>query len=155
MVLSSPQHSRHSHLKKLGAQNVCYFTSKARGKARNELSRPQPGTPIPPPPGWLISGNGIGIDAVYLQTGSYDISFGATSSGPDPGHPVAGRRDSCGTGLRCVIRAIGRKRTDDRIWRAVTPALFHGRARDAFNAVLVRPVHTDRCAEGKSPSGVN
>ena len=65
MVLSSPQHSRHSHLKKLGAQNVCYFTSKARGKARNELSRPQPGTPIPPPPGWLISGNGIGIDAVY------------------------------------------------------------------------------------------
>jgi hypothetical protein len=43
------------------------------------------GNPIPPPPGWLISGNGIGIDTVFPNTGTYDISFGATSSDPNPG----------------------------------------------------------------------
>lgn len=43
------------------------------------------GNPIPPPPGWTISGDGVGIDTAFPNNGIYDVSFGASTTDPNPG----------------------------------------------------------------------
>ena len=35
--------------------------------------------------GWTNAGNGITVDALFPGSGTYDASFGATSSDPSPG----------------------------------------------------------------------
>lgn len=41
--------------------------------------------PIPPPPGWAIGGDSVGIDSVFPNTGSYDVFFGALATDPSAG----------------------------------------------------------------------
>ena len=45
----------------------------------------QNNNPIPPPPDWEITGDGIVIDTAFPNTGTYDMSFGAASNDPNPG----------------------------------------------------------------------
>lgn len=41
--------------------------------------------PISPPPGWAISGDGVVIDTVFPNTGTYDVAFSASSNDPNAG----------------------------------------------------------------------
>ena len=35
--------------------------------------------------GWMVAGDGVGIDNAFPNTGNFDAAFGAPSSDPDPG----------------------------------------------------------------------
>jgi len=43
------------------------------------------GVPVPPPPGWTITGDGVSIDTVFPHTGTYDIAFATPSTDPSIG----------------------------------------------------------------------
>jgi hypothetical protein len=55
------------------------------GFETENLDNDSPPMPIPPPPGWTITGDGIGVDSDFPNSGLYDVAFGTFTTDSDPG----------------------------------------------------------------------